>query len=214
MEVIYGTGNPAKIALMKRSLQGLPIEISGMEQAAAARGMVLPKVEETGGTPLENARIKAESYYKILGSPVFSCDSGLYLWDHDTGLPLPEEDQPGVCVRERAGKRLDDDELLAHYIGLVRKYGLIRARYKNAICLIWNARIRAESMEEDLWGDAFLLTDKPHPKKAAGFPLDGISVDIRTKQYYYDMKENSQDAVAGDNGFRRFFCQFLEKHPV
>lgn len=211
MEIVYGTGNQAKILAMKRALKGLPVEISGIIQAAAARGMELPRIEETGSTPLENARIKAEAYFKLLGSPVFSCDSGLYLWNHHTGRPLPKEEQPGVCVRGRMEKRRSDDELLAIYTGLVRKYGLIRARYKNAICLIWNEEVRAESMAEDLWGEEFLLTDRPHPKRVEGFPLDSISIDIHTGKYYYDIKDNSQDAVAGNNGFYKFFNCFLER---
>ncbi len=211
MEIIYGTGNHAKILFMERALKGLPVEISSISQVAAARKIALPWLEETGSTPLENARIKAEAYYKLLGSPVFSCDSGLYLWNHETGQPLPKEEQPGVCVRGRMEKRRSDDDLLAIYTGLVRKYGLIRARYMNAICLIWNEEIRAESMEEDLWGEEFLLTDKPHPKRVEGFPIDSISIDIRTGKYYYDIKDNSQDTLAGNKGFYRFFNCFLEQ---
>ena len=212
MEIIYGTGNNAKIEYIKRAVQGLPVEIIGLKQAASLRNLTLPEVEETGTTPLENARQKAESYYRLFKSPVFSCDSGLYLWDHATGQPLGEEEQPGVCVRGREG-RYTDDELLAHYIALVRKHGPIRARYKNAICLIWDEERRAESMEEDLWGTPFLFTDKPHAKRVEGFPLDSISLDLETGQYFYDREENSQDDLVSESerGFARFFESFLEK---
>ncbi len=208
MEIIYGTGNSAKIAYMARALQGLPFEITGVKQAAALRNLVLPEIEETGTTPLENARQKAESYYSLFKSPVFSCDSGLYLWEHTSGEPLPEEEQPGVCVRGREG-RYTDDELLSHYITLVRKYGQIRARYKNAICLIWDDKLRAESMEEDLWGNPFLFTDKPHPKRVEGFPLDSISLDLKTGQYFYDQEGSAQDDLVSEHGFARFFREFL-----
>lgn len=210
MEIIYGTGNHAKIAYMERVLRDLPLEIKGVEQAAFLKKLTLPEVAETGTTPLENARQKAESYYNLFRSPVFSCDSGLYLWDHATGVPLAQEEQPGVCVRGREG-RYTDEELLAHYIALVRKHGQIRARYKNAICLIWNDRLRAESMAEDLWGAPFLLADRPHPKRVEGFPLDSISLDLETGRYFYDMEEDSQDdLVSEESGFVRFFERFLE----
>ncbi|MDE6202359.1 MAG: hypothetical protein K2G19_02650, partial [Lachnospiraceae bacterium] len=117
MEIIYGTGNQAKIAYMERALEGLPLHITGLAQAAAARGISLPDVEETGVTPLENARLKGECYFNLFRSPVFSCDSGLFLWNHETGEALPREEQPGVCVRGRGEERLSDEELLAHYIG-------------------------------------------------------------------------------------------------
>ena len=170
-------------------------------------------MEENGNTPLENARQKAEAYFALFHSPVFSCDSGLYLYDHLTGELLPEEVQPGIHVRGRGEKRLSDEELLTHYVGLVKKYGRIRARYQNAICLIFNEEIRQESMEENLWGEPFLLTDVPHTKKVPGFPLDGISIDIKTGRYFYDLENNSQDEIVSNSGFSLFFCHFLEKYP-
>ena len=146
MEIIYGTGNSAKISYMQRALKALPLEIVGVKQAADKKSLTLPEVEETGRTPLENARQKAQEYYRLFHSPVFSCDSGLYLWNHTTGQPLAEEEQPGVHVRGIGG-RYTDDELLAHYITLVREYGPIRARYKSAICLIW---------DEELWAEVWM----------------------------------------------------------
>lgn len=212
IKIIYGTGNNAKIAYMKRALERLPVEITGMKEAAREEGLRLPEVEETGDTPLENARLKAESYFKLFQAPVFSCDSGLYLWNDRTGEPLPEAEQPGIHVRGRGEKRFSDDELLAYYINLVKKYGQIRARYKNAICLIWDEKTRAESMEESLWGEEFLLTDKPHLRKVEGFPLDSISLDCKTQKYFYDLEGESQDKMMSDGGFGYFFRCFLEEH--
>ena len=213
MELIYGTGNDAKLAYMRRTLSDLPLQITGLLDAAKIRGIELPEVEENGNTPLENARQKAEAYFALFHSPVFSCDSGLYLYDHLTGELLPEEVQPGIHVRGRGEKRLSDEELLTHYVGLVKKYGRIRARYQNAICLIFNEEIRQESMEENLWGEPFLLTDVPHTKKVPGFPLDGISIDIKTGRYFYDLENNSLDVLVSYSGFSLFFCHFLEKYP-
>lgn len=212
MRIIYGTKNHAKILYMKRALQKLPIEIEGLNEAAAAGGLVLPEPEETGTTPLENARQKAESYYALFKSPVFSCDSGLYLWEHSTGRMLPEDRQPGIHVRGRNGKRLSDEELLEHYICLVKEYGQIRAQYKNAICLIWDEALRAESEAEDLWGEPFLLTEVPHPKRVQGFPLDSISLELKTQKYFYDMENDLQDNLVSCVGFADFFADFLEKN--
>lgn len=214
-EIIYGTENAGKMAYMERALEGTLIRVTGAKMAAEKRGLVLPTIEESGNTPLENARLKAENYFRLFKSPVFSCDSGLYLWDHNTGAPLPEKEQPGIHVRGRGGHRLSDDELLEHYIDMVKRYGPIRAQYKNAICLIWNENVREESMEEGLWGEAFLLTDIPHKKRVAGFPLDSISLDMKTGRYFYDMKTNLQDNIVSNNGFiKNFFCSFLEKNNI
>lgn len=205
MKLIYGTGNPAKLASMKRALQGLPFEIISLTQAAGEEGAVLPPIQENGSTPLENARIKAETYYNLFKKPVFSCDSGLYLWNYATNQMLPEEEQPGIHIRGRGEKRFTDEELIAHYTGLARKYGSILARYRNGICLITDEHHIYESMGEELWGKPFLLSDTPHEKRIPGFPLDSISIEISSGKYYYDLGGEAQDVVAADNGFRKFF---------
>lgn len=209
MELIYGTGNPAKLNFMRREITGLPIELIGLGQAAERDGIALADVEESGRDPLENARIKARAYYRLFRKPVFSCDSGLYLWDYQTGEMLPEEVQPGIHVRGRGPRRLTDDELIAHFTGLVRTYGTILARYKNAICLIMEEGRRYESMDESLWGDAFLFTDRPHPKRIEGFPLDSISLDIASGKYFYDLEDNAQDRMAAETGIAEFFKSVL-----
>lgn len=205
MELIYGTGNPAKLASMKRNLKGLPFEIVSLTEAAAKEGLAVPSIWETGSTPIENAQIKAETYYNLFKRPVFSCDSGLYLWSYKTNQMLPGEEQPGIHVRGRGDKRLTDEELIMHYTGLVRKYESVLARYKNGICLIMDREHVYKSMDEDLWGEPFLLTDKPHEKRIPGFPLDSISLEIASGKYFYDMEGDAQDIVAAENGFRKFF---------
>lgn len=221
ISLIYGTKNPGKLQFMKRSLSGLPILLEDLQKAAEKEKIVLPEIKETGNSPLENARIKAKAYYALFRRPVFSCDSGLYLWSHETGRALPDKVQPGVYVRGRGKKRLTDEELLSHYIGLVKEYGSIEARYQNAICLVWEKESIFESEAEDLWGEAFLLTDKPHEKRVPGFPLDSISKEISTGRYYYDIKfskgdfeENSQDNLAAAEGFAHFFADFFENKEV
>lgn len=214
MEVIYGTGNPAKLSYMERALKGLPIQVVGAKQAARQRGLVLPEPDENGNTLLENARIKAEAYFRVFQSPVFSCDSGLYLWRASDEELLPEAQQPGIHVRGRGAKRYSDEELLHRYIGLVQQYGPLKARYKNAVCLIWNKDIRSESMAEDMWGRSFLLTDEPHPKRVKGFPLDCISMDIHTGCYFYDLEDCGQDHLVSNVGFGRFFRHFLQLHNI
>lgn len=211
MELIYGTGNPAKLNAMKRMLKGLPYEIVSLTEAAEMNGAVLPEIEESGKDPLENAGIKARAYYDLFERPVFSCDSGLYLWNYETGEMLPEMLQPGIHVRGRGRRRLTDQDLIDYYTGLVKRNGTILARYKNGICMIMDRYHIYESMEEDLWGDPFLLTDKPHAKMIPGFPLDSISIHISSGKYYYDLEGDSQDAVAAEKGFRKFFENCLRK---
>lgn len=209
LEIIYGTGNSAKISYMEETLKNLPVKIVGLHQAAEKEGIILPDIKETGENPLENARLKAEGYFRVFRKPVFSCDSGIYLWNYTTKEPLPDEEQPGIHIRGNGERRLGDEELLAYYIGLVKKYGQVCGRFKNGICFIWNGQQRKESMSESMWGEPFLLTDKPHEKRVEGFPVDRISLDISTGKYLYDLEEDSEGEEAQNRGFENFFRECL-----
>ena len=74
MKLIYGTTNKAKIEFMKKCIEPLGIEILSLNDVNA------PKldIDESGNTPVENAKIKALAYYRALRLPLFSCDSGLF----------------------------------------------------------------------------------------------------------------------------------------
>lgn len=204
IQIIYGTGNPAKLLAMKRWLEPLPVSLIGLKEAESRLGKKAPLIEETGNNPLENARLKARACYDCFKEPVFSCDSGLYLWNYETKQMLPEELQPGVCVRGRGEHRYTDEELLAYYAGLVKQYGPIMGRYQNAISMVVSEDQYFESEDESLWGEAFLLTDIPHGKRIPGFPIDSISMEIESGSYYYDLKGDLQDKVAARDGFQKF----------
>ena len=90
MKILFGTGNRAKLSVLKPKLEMLGVELIGLWDLQT-EGKAIPKVIEDGSTPLENARQKAMAYYEAFQIPVFSCDSGLY-FDN-----VPSELQP-VCM--------------------------------------------------------------------------------------------------------------------
>lgn len=58
--------------------------------------------------------------------------------------------------------------------------------------------------------EKFILTDKPHSTiRKEGFPLDSISLDIKTNKYYYDLPEDKLEQVAVEDGFLEFFKNIL-----
>lgn len=203
MKLLYGTGNPAKLSAMKSRLESLDIELISLNDLGA-EGKTIPEVPENGNTPLENARQKAVAYYEAFKIPVFSCDSGLY-FDN-----VPDEVQPGVHVRNVNGKCLSDEEMMEYYAGLVKKYGNLMARYKNAICFVMDETHIYEAMEPSMESEKFILTDVPHSTvRKKGFPLDSMSIDIKTNQYYYDLPEEKLEQVAVEDGFLLFFQKVL-----
>lgn len=207
MQLIYGTGNPAKIEWMKKSLEELALDIVGIKELEED----IPAITENGNTPLENAREKAYSYYQALHRPVFSCDSGLYIEG------LPDALQPGIHVRRVNEKVLTDEEMQAYYGSLAEKYGNLRARYWNAVCLVINEDEIYERMDESLASEPFLLVSRPYGKVTEGFPLDSLSVDVKTGLYFndpaYDAAEAEEEGGERE-GFAEFFRQAMRLQEV
>ncbi|MDO4295924.1 MAG: non-canonical purine NTP pyrophosphatase [bacterium] len=202
INLLYGTENPSKLEMMRSRLASLPIHLIGLQELRA-KGMEIPTVEESGNNPLENAKLKAKAYYEAFHMPVFSCDSGLY-FDN-----LPQELQPGVYVRRIGGQARTDEEMIAYYSGLAKTYGDLTARYKNAICLILDEQHIYESMEPSMESEAFIITAVPHKMRKEGFPLDSLSIEIKSGKYYYDLPETALEQVAVQDGLLEFFQKLL-----
>lgn len=45
--------------------------------------------------------------------------------------------------------------------------------------------------------------------RKAGFPLDSLSVDMKSGQYYYDLPSDRLERVAVEDGFLEFFRKVL-----
>ena len=176
MKLLFGTGNQAKLSAMKHRLEKIGIELIGLSDLKA-EGKSIPKVLENGNTPLENARLKAMAYYEAFQMPVFSCDSGLY-FDN-----VPDEVQPGVHVRNVNGKCLSDQEMMEYYAGLVRQYGNLIAKYRNAICFVMDENHIYEAMDS--------------------------SMDRKTNKYYYDLSADELEQFAVEDGVLQFFEKIL-----
>ncbi|GHU71906.1 hypothetical protein FACS1894184_19280 [Clostridia bacterium] len=199
MQLLYGTSNPAKLDTMREILAPLSIELIGLHDL----GLPIPDVDESGSSPLENARLKAAAYYDAFKRPVFSCDSGLYI------NGLDEREQPGVHVRMVNGKRLSDDEMIAHYAAIAHRLGgRAIARYRNGICFIKSEREVYTSFADNLSSCEFYILDKPHSKHVEGFPLDTLSVEIASGEYYYDLKSR-EFSNSWTEGHRQFFTEAL-----
>ena len=152
---------------------------------------------------MDNAAKKAWSYYQAFKIPVFSCDSGLYIDG------IPDELQPGVHVRTIHGKYLNDEEMIKYYSGLAETYGDLKARYRNAICLVIDEEHIYKAMDESMASKEFIITSKPHAVLRKGFPLDSLSIDIKSGKYYNDLGEEELDQVAVEDGFLEFFKRIV-----
>lgn len=99
---------------------------------------------------------------------------------------------------------------ITNYAGLVKRYGNLMAGYKNAICFVMDEKHIYEAMEPSMESGKFILTDIPHSTvRKKGFPLDSMSVDIETNQYFYDLPADKLEKVAVEDGFLDFFQKVL-----
>jgi inosine/xanthosine triphosphate pyrophosphatase family protein len=111
-ELIFATGNASK---GKRFSKGL---LENNIQVLTLKDLDLKlDVEENGTTAIENARIKARECFRLTHKPSMGMDDTLYLEGVD------EDKQPGLFVRRVNGKTLNDEEMIEHYINLVKQYG-------------------------------------------------------------------------------------------
>lgn len=200
MKLVYGTTNKSKILFMKKRVEPFGIGIVSLDEVGAP----LLDVDESGSNPLENAKIKALAYYRALHRPVFSCDSGLFI----DGLDSVR--QPGVHVRTVEGSRLDDAQMIAYYSALALELGgTMTARYQNGICLVVDENHIYEYMGEDIASERFVISSRPHKKRTEGFPLDSLSIQIESGQYYYDLADYTEKYTLIGDGFAAFFMRAL-----
>ena len=112
MKYLFATTNKAKIRRYGTRLIENGIEILTLDDLN-----IDVDINENGNNPIENAIIKATAYNKMSNMVTIAMDDGLFLYN------VPDEVQPGTHVRRVNGKRLDDKEMIEHYISLVNKYG-------------------------------------------------------------------------------------------
>lgn len=60
MKLLFGTGNQAKLSVMRNRLEKIGVELIGLGDLKA-EGKSIPEVLEDGNTPLENAKRKASA---------------------------------------------------------------------------------------------------------------------------------------------------------
>ena len=109
--LLLASANQGKLRELRAILDGLPVELVGLDGAGAGEP---PEVEETGETFLENALLKARAYAAWSGLAAVADDSGLEV-DALGGAP-------GVRSARYAGQGASDqanlDKLLAELAGV------------------------------------------------------------------------------------------------
>ena len=199
MKLLYATGNGSKISNMRHRLRGYDVELTTPKELG-----VHIDVEETGTTPIENARLKAAAYFSKTGLPTLAADSGLYIDG------IPDDMQPGLHVRRVNGRALSEDELICHYSTLSASYGgNLRARYVTGLVLLMDGNEYAAEIADD----DVIISSEPNPNRLhRGNVLDVVSICPSNGKYINDCTLDELSVLAGR--FDRECIRFLRESGI
>lgn len=185
-KVLFATTNLAKVKKYKTQLEEKGIEVITIGDL----DFQLP-INENGKNAIENAYIKAKSYYDIVKIPTIGMDNNLFIEE------LPDEKQPGTYVRRVNGKSLSDEEMITYYTNLVKEYGgKLTAKWVYGMVICNN-----ENTKEYSWSkDHFYFIDTPSEKRNPGYPLDSITIVPEFNRYLVELtKEEKEQYKTKDN---------------
>lgn len=187
MKILIGTTNPSKLRRFKELLSGYDIEFCSLSDLG-----VTAEPEECGTTPEENAAIKARFYGQFCDKVVCN-DSGLYF----DCLPVSDTRQPGLNIRTPNGTRLDDEQMIEYYSSLISSLGgKVLSYYLDGIAIYNCGEIFTYMEDSDATrASAFYMVDKPTTDRNEGWPLDSISINRHTMNYFTDKKDNKYDTT-------------------
>ncbi len=186
-KVLFATGNPSKAKRFSKGLLDKGIEVITLKDIEKDI-----EINEDGKNAIENAIIKAKAYAEVVDMPVFAMDDNLYLEN------VPEEKQPGVFVRRVNGKRLNDEEMLQHYTGLVKEYGKegkLDCKWVYGMAVI-NEKKEINTYTWEKGG--FYFVEKISDKIRAGYPLDSISINKKLNKYFTDITPEDKKMLSED----------------
>lgn len=188
MKILLGTTNPSKVRRFEDLLQGCDVSFCTLRDLG-----IHEEPEETGGTPEENAVIKAKFYGQFFDRVICN-DSGLYF----ATLPFSDARQPGLNIRTPGGgDRMDDEEMIAYYSNLVYSLGgKVLAFYLDGVAVYNGGRVSSFMEDcETTSRSAFYMVDKPSEKRHPGWPLDSLSLNRNTLTYFVDQGNNKYDTT-------------------
>lgn len=180
MKILIGTTNPAKAAVFAKQFEGYSVELLTLNDLGIKK-----HPDEDGKNPMENAMIKA-AYYGQFHDPVIAEDSALYIKE----LSMDDPRQPGLFVRRAPdGHEMTDAEMTEYYASLARSLGgRVTAYWLDGYAVCKDGKVTGfmDDSEDFCRTYAFYLVDTPYPDRHEGWPIDRISVDIKTGKYLTD----------------------------
>ena len=183
MKVLFATTNSAKVKYYANRLLKDGIELVTLKDLN-----IDLDVEENGKTPVENSIIKATEYYKLSGLPTIAIDDGLFLNN------VPDSIQPGTNVRRINGKRLNDEEMIEHYINIINEYGnngILEGYFLKGISIVY--KNYTKSFEKK---SSRTFINKRSSHIIEGYPLNSILIIPSLNKYQSELTDEEQSLLA------------------
>jgi XTP/dITP diphosphohydrolase len=179
--LLLATANQGKLRELRTILDGLPVELVGLDEAGLGEP---PEVEETGDTFLENALLKGRAYAAWSGLAAVADDSGLEV-DALGGAP-------GVRSARYAGPGGGDQANLAKLLAALDGVPPQRrtARFRCAAVLVDPAA--GEWHAEAAWEGRILAA----PRGSGGFGYDPVFLPDGWEQTSAEVDQATKDAAS------------------
>ena len=199
-EILFATGNISKVARFSEKLREKGILVKSLKDIN-----INIDIEENGKTAIENAAIKAKTYYETTKMTTMAIDDTLFIEG------IPEEKQPGVYVRRVNGKRLNDEEMIEYYTNLVKKYGKdgkLNTKWISGMAVIKDGKI---STHTEITSEYYLV-DIPTKERKEGYPLSSIMVHKELNKYdIYLTEEDKKNNQTDDSGYIDFISKTVNQ---
>ncbi|MEG3640161.1 XTP/dITP diphosphatase [Magnetococcus sp. PR-3] len=195
IRLVLATGNKKKLIELRRALEGLPVELLGLDAFPNA-----PEVVEDGDTFEANAFKKAAALMQHTGLPALADDSGLAV-DALNGAP-------GVRSARFAGEQASDadnvDKLLEDLSGQAQR----GAQFLCALALVTPTGER-KLYEGRVEGD---ITQERHGE--AGFGYDPVFQPRGEQRTFAQMAPHEKDAISHRGRAVLAFVQALNAEKI
>ena len=183
-QVVFATGNPTKAKRFSKGLEKYDIDVLSLKDLNISIDIL-----ENGNDVIENAMLKARDCYNKTGLPSMGMDDSLYLEN------VPADKQPGLFVRRVNGKTLNDEEMIEHYINLVKEYG---SDGKLNCKWVYGLAVIDKDGNENVytWNkDNFYMVDKPSLVVNPGYPLNSISKYKVLDKYFTEITDSDKELI-------------------
>lgn len=191
MKVLFATTNPAKIKYYAERLKERNVEVLTLKDID-----LNIDVEETGNNAVENAMIKSRAYFDASGIVTISLDDSLFIEG------LSEEKQPGTNVRRVNGKRLDDEEMIQYYSGLVKEMGgKVSAKWVKGIAIYDGVEMKTFEYARS----SFFFVDTPSKVINVGYPIDSLAIIPMFNKYLSELTKEEMDEYSSQSSYKEVF---------